>query len=111
MRGRRNFEFYFHRPIAVKAGISTDIADAIADGRRPATMTTDETMIYDYTTELLRNKRVSDTTFDKVKTRFGTKGVVDATGIAGYYTFLAMQLNIAQYQNPNDRSKLPRLPE
>ena len=107
----QDFEFYFHRPIAIKAGISTDIADAIADGRRPTAMNADETMIYDFTTELLQNKRVSDATFDRVKARFGTKGVVDATGIAGYYSFLAMQLNVALYRNPNDPSRLPRLPE
>lgn len=107
----QDFEWTFHLPIAIKAGIRKEITEAIADGRRPTDMNADETMIYDYTTELLRNKRVSDTTFEKVKARFGTKGVVDTTGIAGYYTFLAMQLNVAQYKNPKDASKLPRLPE
>jgi len=107
----QDFEWTFHLPIAIKAGIRKEITEAIADGRRPTDMNADETMIYDYTTELLRNKRVSDTTFEKVKARFGTKGVVDTTGIAGYYTFLAMQLNVAQYKNPKDSSKLPRLPE
>jgi 4-carboxymuconolactone decarboxylase len=28
----------------------------------------------------------------------------------GYYTFLAMQLNAAQYPAPKDAKKLPRLP-
>ena len=36
--------------------------------------------------------------------------VVDLTGILGYYTFLAMQLNAAQYPAPKDARKLPRLP-
>jgi 4-carboxymuconolactone decarboxylase len=107
----QDFEFTFHLPIALKAGIRKDVADAIADGRRPTGMNADEEMIYDFTTELMRNKRVSDTTFEKVKARFGTKGVVDTTGIVGYYTLLAMQLNVAQYRNPNDPSRLPRLPE
>ena len=107
----QDFEWTFHLPIAIKAGIRKEITEAIADGRRPTAMSTDEEMIYDFATELIRNKRVSDTTFDKVKARFGTKGVVDTTGIVGYYTFLAMQLNVAQYKNPNDPGKLPRLPE
>jgi 4-carboxymuconolactone decarboxylase len=38
------------------------------------------------------------------------KGVVDMTGIVGYYTFLAMQLNVAQYPVAMDGKKLPRLP-
>jgi 4-carboxymuconolactone decarboxylase len=31
----QDYEWYVHQPIALKAGISKDIADAIADGRRP----------------------------------------------------------------------------
>ena len=42
-------------------------------------------------------KEVADATFERAKSRLGTKGVVDMTGIVGYYTFLAMQLNVAQY--------------
>jgi 4-carboxymuconolactone decarboxylase len=38
------------------------------------------------------------------------KGVVDMTGIAGYYTFLAMQLNVAQYPVAVDGKKLPQVP-
>ncbi len=107
----QDFEYTFHYPIALKAGIRKDVADAIGDGRRPIGMTPDEEMVYDYTTELLKNKRVSDTTYKRVQARFGDKGIVDLTGIVGYYTFLAMQLNVARYRNPNDATKLPRLPE
>lgn len=107
----QDFEWWYHYPLAIKAGISKDIADAIADGRRPVGMSADEDMIYSYTTELARNKRVSDVTFERVKARFGTKGVVDLTGIAGYYTFLAMQLNSAQYKIPKGQVGLKRLPE
>jgi 4-carboxymuconolactone decarboxylase len=46
--------------------------------------------------ELLRNKQVSDATFQRAKSRLGPKAVVDMTGIAGYYPLLAMRLNVAQ---------------
>ena len=107
----QDFEWWYHYPIALKAGISKDVADAIADGRRPAGMTADEEMVYDYTTELIRTKRVSDVTFARVKARFAEKGVVDLNGIAGYYTFLAMQLNAARYELPPGEKGLKRLPE
>jgi 4-carboxymuconolactone decarboxylase len=106
----QDYEWSVHQPIALKAGIKAEFADAIAAGRRPTGMSADEEIVYDYTTELLKNKQVSNTTFERAKSRFGTKGVVDMTGIAGYYTFLAMQLNVAQYQPPKDAKKLPRLP-
>jgi 4-carboxymuconolactone decarboxylase len=106
----QDFEWSVHYPIALKAGIRQDIADAIAEGRRPATLSADEEIVYDYATELLRNKQVSNLTFERAKMRFGAKGVVDMTGIVGYYTFLAMQLNAAQYPPAKDARKLPRLP-
>jgi len=106
----QDYEWYLHEPIALKAGIRRELADAIAEDGRPAAMSADEEIVYDFATELLKNKEISDATFERAKSRFGTKGVVDLTGIVGYYTFLAMQLNAAQYQIPKDGTKLPKRP-
>ena len=107
----QDYEWYVHYPIAIKAGIKAEIADAIADGRRPTGMTADEEIVYDFSTELHKNKRVSDATFARAEKRFGKKGVVDLTGINAYYTSLAMQMNVAQYQTPKDAKNLRRFPE
>jgi hypothetical protein len=92
------------------AGIDKDIADAIADGRRPTGMSTDEEIVYDFTTELQKNKRGSESTFNRAEQRFGKKGVVDMTGISGYYTFLAMKLNMARYEFSGAGPRLSRFP-
>jgi 4-carboxymuconolactone decarboxylase len=94
---RQDYEWSLHYPIALKAGIRKEVADDIARGSRPAGMSSDEAIVFDFTRELLRKKEVSDATFRRAKSRLGMKGVVDMTGIVGYYTFLAMQLNVAQY--------------
>jgi 4-carboxymuconolactone decarboxylase len=107
----QDYEWYVHYPIALKAGIKAETADAIADGRRPTGMGEDEVIVYDFSTELHRNKRVSDHTYERAQRRFGNKGVVDLTGINAYYTLLAMQMNVAQYQVPEDAKKLVRFPE
>jgi 4-carboxymuconolactone decarboxylase len=107
----QDYEWYVHYPIALKVGIKPEIAAAIADGRRPAGMSDDEELVYEFSTELHRNKRVSDRTFERAEKRFGKKGVVDLTGINAYYALLAMQLNVAQYPLPKDGKKLVRLPE
>jgi len=104
----QDYEWSVHYPIALKAGIRKDLADDIAAGRRPNAMNPKEETVFDFTSELLRNKHVSDATFERARSHFGTKGVVDMTGIVGYYTFLAMQLNVAQYQVSTDGKKLPR---
>jgi 4-carboxymuconolactone decarboxylase len=106
----QDYEWSVHAPIAVKCGIRPEIVEAIAEGRRPVGMNADEEIVYEYATELIKNKQVSNSTFDKAKARFGAKGVVDMTGIVGYYTFLAMQMNVAQYPVPKDIKKLPRMP-
>jgi 4-carboxymuconolactone decarboxylase len=104
----QDFEWSYHYPIAIKAGLRQELVEAIARGKHPNGMSRDEELVYNFTNELLKKKRVSDATFERAKTRFGTKGVVDMAGIAGYYTFLAMQLNMANYQTVvKDGKKLP----
>lgn len=107
----QDYEWYVHYPIALKAGIKAEVADAIADGRRPDGMSADEEIVYDFSMELHRYKRVSDQTYERARQRFGNKGVVDLTGINAYYTLLAMQMNMAEYPLPKDAKKLPRFPE
>ena len=106
----QNYEWSLHYPIALKAGIRKELADDIAVGRHPTAMSPDEETVFDFTDELLRKKHVSDATFERAKSRLGMKGVVDMTGIVGYYTFLAMQLNVAQYPAAADGNKLSPLP-
>ncbi len=105
----QDFEWSFHKPIALKAGVPQAVVDALQDGRRPDPMTADEAIVYDVTMELHRNHRVSDATFGRAVARFGRPAVVDLVGVAGYYTFLAMQLNAAQYRVP-EGAALPRFP-
>lgn len=106
----QGYEWAAHQPIALKAGISKDTVDAIAEGRRPTAMSDDEAVVYDFTMELQANKGVSDATFAKAEKRFGRKGAVDIAGISGYYTFLAMQLNMARTPVPATAPPLPRFP-
>ena len=79
----QQYEWYVHYPIALKEGLSRDIADAIADGRRPAGMSADEELIHDFCTELLRNHSVSDATYARAVARFGEQGTIEMVGVVG----------------------------
>ena len=58
-----SYEWNAHYTLAVKAGLSTDVIAAIADGRRPERMAEDEAILHDFCMELLQNKSVSDATY------------------------------------------------
>jgi 4-carboxymuconolactone decarboxylase len=92
----QNFEWNGHSAAALKGGLAQDIVDAIAEGRRPLRMADDETIVYDFTTELLQNRGVSDATYARALSKFGERGIIDMTGISGYYTMIAMVLNVAR---------------
>jgi 4-carboxymuconolactone decarboxylase len=95
-----SYEWNAHYTLAVKAGLSTDVIAAIGDGRRPDRMAEDEAILHDFCIELLQNKSVSDGTYAKALAKFGEAGVVEAASLEGYYTFLAMVMNVARSPSP-----------
>jgi len=96
----QQFEWYSHESLALKAGIKADTIKAIAEGQRPAAMTPDEETIYEYVTELRLHQSVSDPVYAQVVNRFGEQGVIDITGLCGYYTLLGMLMNVARTPLP-----------
>ena len=94
------YEFWAHRRLARAAGLPDAVIDAVAEGRRPAAMTPDEHLVYDFCTELFRDKAVSDRAFKAVVDRFGEQGVIDLIAASGYYSIVSMVLNVDRYPLP-----------
>jgi 4-carboxymuconolactone decarboxylase len=92
----QQFEWTYHYKHAMEAGLDKGIADAIAEGRRPDAMAEDEAAAYDFSIELHHHRSVSDKTYARALTLFGERGIVDLVGITGYYSFLAMMMNVAR---------------
>jgi 4-carboxymuconolactone decarboxylase len=93
---RQGFEWDVHAPLAATAGLSAAAIDAIAEGRTPESMDRGETLVHDVFTELHRTHAVSDATYEGAVHEFGEQGVVDLIALFGYYTTLAMVMNVAQ---------------
>jgi 4-carboxymuconolactone decarboxylase len=103
MAGRKwsaQYEFYAHRRLGIDAGLAPAILDAVADGRRPDSMSTDEAVVYNFATELLSTGGVSDANYQPLIDRFGERGAMDLVGAIGYYSLVSMVLNVAQVQLP-----------
>ena len=96
----QQYEWHVHEPIALRAGLSPEIVNAIAEARRPAEMSADEALVYDCFVELQRTRSLSDHTYARVARTFGEQGVIDFVGAVGYYSTLAMIMNVAQTPLP-----------
>jgi 4-carboxymuconolactone decarboxylase len=46
--------------------------------------------------------------FEKVKQRFGERGLVDLTGLIGYYSFVSVTLNVFEVPVPPGAALLPK---
>lgn len=83
------YEWWAHEPIAVRAGLSQAIINDIRDGRRPINMKPDEAVVYDVCVELLRERNLTDATFQKAKTILGEQQMVDLVAVAGFYVMVS----------------------
>ncbi|MBI4192567.1 MAG: carboxymuconolactone decarboxylase family protein [Betaproteobacteria bacterium] len=97
------YEWHGQRGDALKAGLNPAIIDAIAEGRRPTSMADDEEIVHDFMTELIANKSVSDATYARTVAKFGEQGVINLLGVAGYYTMLAMIMNVVRTPVPDGK--------
>ena len=96
-------EWAIHAPIALREGIAPETVAAIAAGERPPALPPDEAAVYDFSTELMERRQVSDATWARAVGLFGEQGAVDLVGINGYYAYLAMLMNAARTPAPASR--------
>jgi 4-carboxymuconolactone decarboxylase len=94
------YEWIAHHKLALEGGLDPKIAEDIAQGRRPAGMDADETLVYEFSTELQQTQGVSDAMYARAVARFGERGVVDLISVNGFYVLVSMCLNV-------DRTPVP----
>jgi len=102
-----HFEWQAHRRAAAQAGLSEAKIKAVAEGRRPENMSSDEEIVYNFVTELYRTKNVSDPTFAALKNLVGERGVVDIIVTVGYYQVVSMGMNVDRF--PLGQGQQPEL--
>jgi 4-carboxymuconolactone decarboxylase len=105
------YVWYSHRQQALDAGLAPAFISAMAAGERPAEMSADEAAVYDFATELLATRQVSDANFKNMVDRFGERGVVETVGTMGHFHTLTMLFVVDRYPVPAgapDEIKAPR---
>ena len=94
------YVWYSHRQQALDAGLSPAFITSMAAGERPANMSPDEATMYDFCTQLLSTRQVSDTNFNAAKALIGERGIVEIVGLMGQYTGLTMLFVVDRYPVP-----------
>jgi 4-carboxymuconolactone decarboxylase len=96
----QQFEWTFHHPLALEAGLDPAIADAIAEDRRPEGMDAAAEAVWELLDELFRTRAVSDDVYARALAELGEVGVVEVVATSGYYTTLAVVMQAARTPAP-----------
>ncbi len=81
--------------------MSEAIINDIRDGKRPSALQPDEAIVYDFVTELLHKKHLSDETFARAKQILGDQQVVDLAAVTGFYVMVSAVIAAGRVGIPN----------
>lgn len=76
--------------LCLASGISPDVIDAVRERRRPAFVEPGHEAAYDYVTELLGHRRVSDATHERLQGIIGDECLIELVTIVGFYSMLGL---------------------
>jgi 4-carboxymuconolactone decarboxylase len=97
---RAEFEWWAHVRLARRAGVPAQVIAAIHEEREPSFADAGEETAWRFSRELLRDRRVSTTTYRAARDRFGEQGVMELVTLLGYYTLVSMTLNVFEVPLP-----------
>ena len=102
------FEWAAHERHARDAGVREEAIASIRGGKAPEGLTDEEAPFVKYVQELLRPPhRITEPTFQELRSHLGDARLVELTGIIGSYVGLACSLNAFDVQTPEGRAVLP----
>jgi 4-carboxymuconolactone decarboxylase len=93
---KAQYEWAAHAPIAERQGVKPATIRDLKAGRTPQTAPRDEMAIYAFAKELYAKRRVSKSTYARVRKFLGEPELVELVGILGYYALVSMILNVFQ---------------
>ena len=86
-------EFQIHAQAALDAGLDAAAVEALRLANSPVFTELPDAEVYEFARELIQTGGVSDSVHTAVTHRWGERGVVELTGVIGYYTMVCFTLN------------------
>ena len=90
------FEFAAHRALALRAGVPEPVLDALHSGETADFDNDGQRLAWACASQLLVDKRVDDSTYAAALGVFGENGMIELVSVIGYYSLVAMTLNMFQ---------------
>jgi len=101
------YEWFAHEKNALAAGVSAEVVDAIRDRRLPTFERDDETLVYELVTEIHEGRTLSQASYDRAVAALGEEPLIELVTAAGFYTMVAMVINVFEAPVPGDARPLP----
>ncbi|RYY13319.1 MAG: carboxymuconolactone decarboxylase family protein [Cytophagaceae bacterium] len=87
------YELYAHTAVGEKAGFDAATLQTLVAGQKPATLSAEEGVAYDFTHRLVATRQLDAALYEQAIVTFGEKGVVDMIALAGQYMTISGLLN------------------
>jgi len=101
-RCQNAFEWEFHLPIALDCGLPESVVRELVQGRALTSGRPEIRVLWALLDELHRDADVSDATYSAATALLDERQLVEAVACSGYYTMLAMVMNMARTPAPAD---------
>jgi 4-carboxymuconolactone decarboxylase len=90
-----------HHSAAVRLGLAAETVEAIRTGKRPSAMEKDVEAVYNFASEFISKREVTDATLRAARDVLGgDRGVVDLVGTMGLYQISSMMVALDQTPLP-----------
>jgi 4-carboxymuconolactone decarboxylase len=97
-----------HAPAALAAGVSPEAVDVVARRGPLDELSADDALIVGFARQIVADHKVSQEMFDRVRARFGEKGLIELTGLIGYYMLITCVITTVDLQPSPDSASFAR---
>lgn len=102
----QQFEWGFHQPLAVAAGVPLEATEEVDRGVEPSLGRPELSLVWQVVTALLTTGKVEDDLYDALLDALGEPALVELVATVGYYTTLALTMNVARTPAPAGAPRL-----
>lgn len=96
------YEWFAHMTRGLDAGLSPDVYEAIRTGKVPNFTNQDENLVYKLVNEIIQTKTLSKQSYDLGVEALGLENLIELVTGVGFYTTIAMVLNVFDVPVPDD---------